>query len=728
MIVDDGLRILLVEDNPGDARLIEEMLQETAVPLASAERGRDRRSDVDCGTEAVEVLRADRLETGLERLAASSVDIVLLDLGLPDSSGLDTLTTVLERSAAVPIVVLTGLSDERVGVRAVQQGAQAYLVKDEITSELLTRSLRHALERHQRETQLTALSTVSRELMSMTSFDDIAERAVTSAAESLDFPVAAICLYDTDRGELRPRAATDRAEELLFTEEPIDDAAEVSTRLSASCTEIVERVFATNQVDVATADDARSSLSDTDSPLRSRLTFPLGTHGVFLVGSTNALTIPSIGVDYATILATNTEAALDRLSREQRLQEREAELETQTESLERLNRINAMIRDVVQSVVHATTRTEIEQAVCDQLAAADSFRFAWIGAHDSLSGTVTPNARSGVGNGYLDSVPFTTDGDSAECGPVEAAVRTRELQIVEDVVQTLSSASRREEAMKRGYRSIASIPLVYAETLYGILTVYADRPGIFTERVQSVLTELGETIAHAINAVESKRALISDRVVELKFEVQDADIVFLELTAETGCECTLESVVPRMDDRLRVFFSTSGAAVDEVAEFAERALGIEEFTLVAERAADCVFECTLREPNVVSFCLTQGVTVQTLTAADGAGQLTVELSSDADVRGFAERFQSAYPATSLVASREDERSVQTRQAFQTTLGDRLTDRQAEVLRTAFFSGYFESPRASSGRDVAATLDISQPTFNHHLRAALRKLLTLLYTD
>ncbi|WP_339105279.1 bacterio-opsin activator domain-containing protein [Haloterrigena salinisoli] len=728
MIANDGLRILLVEDNPGDARLIEEMLRETTVPLSSIERGRDRRSDVDRGAEAVEILRADRLETGLERLAASSVDIVLLDLGLPDSSGLDTLTTVLERSAAVPIVVLTGLSDERVGVRAVQQGAQAYLVKDEITSGLLTRSLRHALERHHRETQLTALSTVSRELMSMTSFDDIAERAVTAAAESLDFPVAVICLYDTDRGELRLRAATDRAEELLFTEEPTDDAAEVSTCLSASCAEIVERVFATNQVDVATADDAQSSLSDTDSPLRSRLTFPLDTHGVFLVGSTNAPTIPSIGVDYATILATNTEAALDRLSRERRLQEREAALESQTESLERLNRINTMIRDVVQSVVHATTRTEIEQAVCDRLVAVDSFRFAWIGAHDSLSGTVTPNARSGVENGYLDSVPFETDGDSAECGPVGAAVRTRELRVVEDAVQKLSSASRREEAMKRGYRSIASIPLVYAETLYGVLTIYADRPRIFTERVQSVLTELGETIAHAINAVESQRALISDRIVELKFEVQDADIVFLELTAEIGCECTVESVVPRMDDRLRVFFSTGGASVDEVVEFAERSLVIEEFTLVAERATDCVFECTLREPNVVSFCLKQGVTVQTLTAADGAGHLTVELSSDADVRGFAERFQSTYPGTSLVASREDERSVQTRQAFQTTLADRLTDRQAEVLRTAFFSGYFESPRASSGRDVAATLDITQPTFNHHLRAALRKLLTLLYTD
>ncbi len=720
MMADDDFRILLVEDNPGDARLIEEMLRETTVPLSSVGE-----ADVGRETREVTLRRADCLEAGLDRLS-SSIDIVLLDLGLPDSSGLDTLTSVLEHSATVPIVVLTGLSDERVGVRAVQQGAQAYLVKDEITSALLTRSLRHALERHQRETQLTALSTVSRELMSMTAFDDIADRAVTAAAESLEFPVAVVCLYD-DRGELRPRAATDRAEEVLLAAES-SGATGVSSHLSTPCAAVVERVFATKRADVAAADDPDASLPDADSPLRSRLAFPLGTHGVFLVGSATESTIPSTAVNYASILATNTEAALERLSREQRLQEREAELERQTESLEQLNQINAMIRDVVQSVVHATTRTEIEQAVCDRLAAADSFRFAWIGVHDELERTVTPHARSGVEDGYLDSVPLTTDGESDEGGPIGAAVRTRELRVVGDVVRELSSASRREEAMKRGYRSIASIPLVYAETLYGVLTIYADRPGIFTEQVQAVLTELGETIAHAINAAESKKALISDRVVELKFEIRDTDIVFLALTAEIGCECSVESVVPRMDDRLRVFFSTDGASVDEVAAFAERALAIEEFTLVAEREDECVFECTLRESNVISFCLERGVTVQTLIANDGTGQLTVELSSDADVRGFAERFRSTYPESSLVASREDERSVQTRQAFQTTLTDRLTDRQAEVLRTAFFSGYFESPRASSGRDVAATLDITQPTFNHHLRAALRKLLMLLYTD
>ncbi|WP_229380230.1 response regulator [Haloterrigena salifodinae] len=304
-MVDDDFRILLVEDNPGDARLIEEMLRETTVPLSSVGE-----ADVGRETREVTLRRVDCLEAGLDRLS-SSIDIVLLDLGLPDSSGLDTLTSILEHSATVPIVVLTGLSDERVGVRAVQQGAQAYLVKDEITSALLTRSLRHALERHQRETQLTALSTVSRELMSMTAFDDIADRAVTAAAESLEFPVAVVCLYD-DRGELRPRAATDRAEEVLLAAES-SGATGVSSRLSTPCAAVVERVFATKRADVAAADDPDASLPDADSPLQSRLAFPLGTHGVFLVGSATESTIPSTAVNYASILATNTEAALERL-------------------------------------------------------------------------------------------------------------------------------------------------------------------------------------------------------------------------------------------------------------------------------------------------------------------------------------------------------------------------------------------------------------------------------
>lgn len=728
MTDDRNLRLLLIEDNRGDARLVKEMLQETTGRWPSVNERMGGGTDGGPRTGTPTILHAERLDAGLQRLDDTPVDIVLLDLGLPDSTGLDTLGAVLEHAATVPIVVLTGLTDETVGVQAVQQGAQSYLVKDELSSALLVRSLRHAWERHERETQLTALSTVSQELMAATTADDIADLTVTAAADILGFPVALVCRYDTDQGQLRPCAATARADDLLLTEEPTGAAGGVATHLAPSCAAIVGQVFATNQAAIETDDGAQFGSVDTDSPLQRRIVLPLASQGVFLVGSTTATPVLPTEIEYAKILATNAQTALERLAGEQQLRDREATLEAQTETLERLDRINAVIRDIVQGIVHASTRTEIEHAVCERLATSGPVRFVWIGAHDALTQTLTPRARAGVEDGYLDSVAITTDDSPTGQGPVGTAIRTRDLQVVEDAVQDLPHGPWREAALQRGYRAIASIPLVYADTLYGVLTMYADEPGIFTDQEQAVLAELGETIAHAINAVESKQALISDRVVELEFQVRDREMMLLDLTAAVDCTATVESVIPRMDDRLRVFFSTRGASVDEVLAYAEQALAIDELTLVTEREADCVFECTLRGPSLVSFCLEHGVLLQTLTADRGEGQVLVELSSDANVRGFAEQFQARYPETTLVASREAERSVQTRQAVQATLDERLTDRQAEVLRTALFSGYFESPRESSGRDVAATLDIAQPTFNHHLRAALRKVLTLLYTE
>jgi signal transduction histidine kinase len=96
----------------------------------------------------------DRLAPGLARLAADGIDAVLLDLNLPDSQGLDTFRRTHTQAPAVPIVVLTGLHDEALAVKAVREGAQDYLVKGEVEGSLLVRALRYAMERKRAEEDL----------------------------------------------------------------------------------------------------------------------------------------------------------------------------------------------------------------------------------------------------------------------------------------------------------------------------------------------------------------------------------------------------------------------------------------------------------------------------------------------------------------------------------------------------------------------------------------------
>lgn len=129
------IHVLLIEDNPGDARLIQEMLTRPA-------------------TTQFRLVWVDSLSAGLTHLATGDTDAVLLDLSLPDSQGFDTLQKVHATFPRLPIVVLTGLDDEAVGVEAVQLRAQDYLVKGQVDRNLLGRALRYAIERKRAEVDL----------------------------------------------------------------------------------------------------------------------------------------------------------------------------------------------------------------------------------------------------------------------------------------------------------------------------------------------------------------------------------------------------------------------------------------------------------------------------------------------------------------------------------------------------------------------------------------------
>lgn len=158
------VKVLLIEDNPSDARMIQIMLS---------------------GLEATwltpldfSIVHVDRLAAGLECLTEGEFDVVLLDLMLPDSKELDTLAEVQARGADVPIVVLTGAGDERMGFRAVRAGAQGYLMKGEVRRTLLVRTILHAIERHRLWVELQASRKALREYL-----EQLEERVQERTAE-----------------------------------------------------------------------------------------------------------------------------------------------------------------------------------------------------------------------------------------------------------------------------------------------------------------------------------------------------------------------------------------------------------------------------------------------------------------------------------------------------------------------------------------------------------------
>src|SRR5258708_346495 len=172
----EDTRVLLVEDNPADARFLREEI-------------------ADVGAGGVRLTHVSRLEDALRKLDAEDFDIILLDLSLPDESGLDTLVRAHARAPGVPIVVLTGLDDEALAIKAVREGAQDYLVKGRTDGNLLVRSMRYATERkhaiealQRREEHFRSLIENALDLISIISEDGTIRYASPSHERVLGYP------------------------------------------------------------------------------------------------------------------------------------------------------------------------------------------------------------------------------------------------------------------------------------------------------------------------------------------------------------------------------------------------------------------------------------------------------------------------------------------------------------------------------------------------------------
>lgn len=135
----EKINVLIIEDNVGDLRLVREML-------------------VKEGNVEFDLTHADRVSSALDYIGAGGIDVVLLDLSLPDSQGIDTFIRIHSQAREIPIVVFTGLRDEELGVSAMNKGAQDYMVKGRVDSSLLVRSIRYAIERNRLQAKLRLLS------------------------------------------------------------------------------------------------------------------------------------------------------------------------------------------------------------------------------------------------------------------------------------------------------------------------------------------------------------------------------------------------------------------------------------------------------------------------------------------------------------------------------------------------------------------------------------------
>lgn len=216
-------------------------------------------------------------------------------------------------------------------------------------------------------------------------------------------------------------------------------------------------------------------------------------------------------------------------------------------------------------------------------------------------------------------------------------------------------------------------------------------------------------------------------VVEVEFVLPDGSYPFTLATRDGVCRFELAEMVPRPEGRFAEFFDVTGADPDRIESLATTHDGVDA-TLLAERADGGLFEF-LVAGNCPAFRLAElGGLPREVVGADGEGRIVAEIPVRYDPAAVVGTFLEEHPGAELATKREAASASPpfSGAAFRPVLHTHLTDRQREVLRTAFEAGYYDWPRGCTGEDVAAELGIASATFSEQIHAAERNLLGALF--
>ncbi|MFB6229411.1 MAG: bacterio-opsin activator domain-containing protein [Halobacteriales archaeon] len=289
----------------------------------------------------------------------------------------------------------------------------------------------------------------------------------------------------------------------------------------------------------------------------------------------------------------------------------------------------------------------------------------------------------------MEALTVTDDESASGSGPGGRAMRTGEIQVMN--VDDPAFAPWREAARERGVASVAAVPLQHGDAVYGILVVYATREDAFSPREQAGFDAIGHTVGLVIHAARSRNRLVADSVVELEFRIEDWENALVRAAADCDCSLSLEGYVSS-GDRWIVYFGVEGASPEAVVAAVETEPRVERGRTIMSQG-DGRVELVVPESPLLDTVTDAGVTIGTAIVDPTGTRLVIESPTEADVRGVVDHIRTAYPDASLLANQERDRTTATRNPPGGLL-DELTDRQHEVLETAYRAGYYTGRQKS----------------------------------
>ncbi|MCE5267196.1 MAG: PAS domain S-box protein [Planctomycetaceae bacterium] len=422
------IHLLLVEDDSSDALHFQGML-DSQYPGQYA------------------IVTAGSLCEATAIIARRAFDAVMLDLTLPDTQGLETLSRLVEAAPHLPIVVLTDPADEKIAIEAVRRGAEDYLLKGQIDARTAGRVIHFAIDRKRHQEALQER-------------EEIYNAIVRQAADG-------IVLIDIET--LRFAEFNDAASQGLgYTREEF--AALRLTDIQATLTPegVSQRVQATQKAAEAVFENQhRCKNGDVrDRHVRHRLVTIRGRH--FLAAIWTDVT-------------------------ERKTHERE---------IERLNRLYAALSQVSQTIVHVKSREELFRDVCRIATERTGFTVAMIGWPDPKTHAVNFIACAGDDQGYVDKIKIYADDRPEGRGPTGTCLRDGKTCIFNNFITDPRAVPWRAAALAHGLQSVAALPILFQGQACGVLTVYDREPNVFQSQEIVLLEDAAAAISLALERLD----------------------------------------------------------------------------------------------------------------------------------------------------------------------------------------------------------------------------------
>lgn len=618
---------------------------------------------------------------------------------------IDQDTTVSQFDDGSPIYMMTGDGDKipvAISTKTVSIGDR----------KLIHGIFRDISDRIRYENAIEGVNSAARELLHTETDTEIANVVVETGMEILDVSGIGVYLYEDRKDQLIPVAHNDELESIL------GDIPQFS-----AADGIIWRVF--GEGETAHFDDVRTAADvyNPGTPIRSELLVPLGEHGVLIVGDTAVGSIDETTVEIVEILGATASAALNRAGRTRTLRERERESKLQSERLDRVRRLNEEIRTITRALVQAESRERIKQTVCDGLGGLEQFECAWIGAPDPSTDSLNPQAVNGPCERFVESISLAYSDDNSL--PAVRAARRRDTVVESNLYEGVTSAEWRNTALFFEFRSLVSVPLIHDEILYGVLTIFSDQPEYFDDLSVGVLSDLGSLIGYALNTVDQRNALLVGATTDIIFEFTGAEDAFVHLAGQLSVDVRIEHISARTDDTYLVHFCVEDVDPEVVVQHADSSPAFESVRLIAESDATH-FEAVSIGECIATTVAKLGANLRSITVSSDGCTCALSIPNDLDVGTFLQHLREQYPDVEVLDHGRGRSTVPV--PGHRVLEESLTDRQRDILSTAYYSGFFDQPRQQTGAEIAESLNISQPAFSKQLRVGQEKLLRALLED